>query len=293
MKNVFIEGGLLSFDSPVAQGLVSGLSALQSAGCKLFTDIKLKSLDAITKSVLASEGINIETVTPAVTIDYFVNVDSKGIKINKETKVEIFGIAAKDILAKLRSSVVVRNTKETQIKVEVSLDSKKESAINTGIGFFDHMLDQIARHGNIYLSVQVKGDLHVDEHHTVEDTGIALGTAIAEALGSKKGIKRYGFMLPMDDSIAYCALDLGGRTYLKFKAKFSRELVGEFPTELVEEFFRALASGLKANLYLKTKGDNDHHKIESLFKAFAKALNDAIRIDPRAEGALPSTKGVL
>ncbi len=293
MKNIFIEGTILSFDSPVSQGLVSGLSALQSAGCKLYTDTAVGTLPSMIKSVLASEGIAIKTLTPAVTIDYFVNAGNKGLKVNKETKTENFGSAAKEILANTRTAVIIRNTKETQIRVEVSLDSKKDSSINTGIGFFDHMLDQIARHGNIYLSVQVKGDLHVDEHHTVEDTGIALGTAIAEALGSKKGIKRYGFMLPMDDCIAYCALDLGGRTYLKFKTKFSREMVGEFPTELVEEFFRALASGLKANLYLKSKGDNDHHKIESLFKAFAKALNDAIRIDPRAEGALPSTKGVL
>jgi imidazoleglycerol-phosphate dehydratase/histidinol-phosphatase len=290
MKNIFIEAAIISFDSPASQGLISGLSALQSAGCKLFTDAEIP---VSVKTVFASEGISFKTTTTAVTMDYFVNTGKKGLTLNKETKVETFGAAAKDILARLRSSVVVRNTKETQITVEVALDSKKESAINTGIGFFDHMLDQIARHGNIYLSVKVKGDLHVDEHHTVEDTGIALGMAIAEALGSKKGIKRYGFLLPMDDSIAYCALDLGGRAYLKFKAKFSRELVGEFPTELVEEFFRALSSGLKANIYLKVKGDNDHHKIEALFKAFAKALNDAIRIDPRAEGALPSTKGVL
>ena len=155
------------------------------------------------------------------------------------------------------------------------------------------MLSQIARHGNIYLDINVKGDLQVDEHHTVEDTGLAIGQAIAESLGNKKGIQRYGFFLPMDDSAAYCALDLGGRAFLNFNADFKRDAVGDFPTELTEEFFRALSIGMKANIYLKSSGKNDHHKIESLFKAFAKALNEACRIDNRASGALPSTKGLL
>jgi imidazoleglycerol-phosphate dehydratase/histidinol-phosphatase len=184
-------------------------------------------------------------------------------------------------------------TKETDVSVKVSLDSKQEGKIKTGIGFFDHMLAQIARHGNIYLDINVQGDLNVDEHHTVEDTGIALGQAISESLGTKTGIKRYGFFLPMDDTAAYCALDLGGRTFLNFNADFKRDTVGQFPTELTEEFFRALSAGMKANIYLKSVGKNDHHKIESLFKAFAKALNEACRLDNRASGKLPSTKGLL
>jgi imidazoleglycerol-phosphate dehydratase/histidinol-phosphatase len=155
------------------------------------------------------------------------------------------------------------------------------------------MLEQIVKHANINLKISVKGDLHIDEHHTVEDVGITLGNALSEALGNKLGIKRYGFYLPMDDTIANCAIDLSGRSYLNFNCKFSRETVGEFPTELTEEFFRGLASGLKANIFIKAKGKNDHHKIEAIFKAFAKSLNEACRLDERNEGMLPSTKGVL
>ena len=175
----------------------------------------------------------------------------------------------------------------------MNLDGTGKSIINTGIGFFDHMLEQIAKHANLDLNIKVDGDLHVDEHHTVEDVGITLGTVLNEALGNKKGIKRYGFYLPMDDSIAKCSLDLGGRAYLNFKCKFEREKVGKFPTELTEEFFRGLSSGLKANILIRAKGKNDHHKIEAMFKAFAKSLNEACRIDERNKNMLPSTKGVL
>ncbi|MGK9367758.1 imidazoleglycerol-phosphate dehydratase HisB [Melioribacter sp. Ez-97] len=202
-----------------------------------------------------------------------------------------------DIVARLlknkRTAKVERKTKETDVKIEIDIDGEGKSKIKTGIGFFDHMLDQIARHSNINLKVNVKGDLDVDEHHTVEDTGIALGEAIRKALGDKKGIKRFGYFLPMDDSIAKCAVDLSGRSYLNFKCKFEREKVGQFPTELTEEFFRGVALGMTANIYLEAKGKNDHHKIESMFKAFAKSLNEAFRIDERAKGQLPSTKGKL
>lgn len=186
-----------------------------------------------------------------------------------------------------------RVTKETKISISLNLDGNGSSKINTGIGFFDHMLEQIAKHANLDLEISVDGDLYVDEHHTVEDVGIALGEALANALGDKKGIQRYGFCLPMDESLALCALDLGGRQFLKFKAKFKREFVGEFPTELTEEFFRGLAAGLKANIHIKVKGKNDHHKIEGIFKAFAKALNEACRFDERNNGRIPSTKGIL
>ncbi|MFA4923903.1 MAG: imidazoleglycerol-phosphate dehydratase HisB, partial [Ignavibacteriaceae bacterium] len=204
-----------------------------------------------------------------------------------------FSEAVNDILLKLRTSKQHRKTKETDIAVSLSLDGKGESSIATGIGFFDHMLEQIAKHANINLAVKVDGDLHVDEHHTVEDVGITLGSALSEALGNKAGIRRYGYYLPMDDAIAKCALDLGGRTYLNFKCNFKREKVGDFPVELTKEFFRGLASTLKANIFLRAKGKNDHHKIEALFKVFAKALNEACRIDERAEGSLPTTKGLL
>lgn len=192
-----------------------------------------------------------------------------------------------------RTAVVFRNTRETKISVKLNLDGTGKSKIKTGVGFFDHMLEQIARHANIDLQISVKGDLNVDEHHTVEDTGIALGEAIRIALGDKKGIQRYGFFIPMDDSAAICTIDLGGRSYLNFNCKFKREKVGDFPTELTKEFFRALADSMKANIYLKAKGENDHHKIESMFKAFAKSLNEAARFDERNNNRIPSTKGIL
>jgi len=192
-----------------------------------------------------------------------------------------------------RKAESYRKTKETQIKISVNIDGTGESKINTGIGFFNHMLEQIAKHANLDLEIHVDGDLHVDEHHTIEDVGITLGEVLLRALGNKKGIQRYGFYVPMDESIALCVIDLGGRFYLKFKANFERELVGEFPTELTEEFFRGLASGLKANIYIKVKGKNDHHKIEAIFKSFAKALNEACRMDERNNGRIPSTKGIL
>ncbi len=192
-----------------------------------------------------------------------------------------------------RTAKATRNTNETKIKISVNIDGSGNSEINTGIGFFDHMLEQISKHANIDLDIKVDGDLHVDEHHTVEDVGITLGEVMLKALGEKKGIQRYGFYVPMDESIALCVIDLGGRFHLSFKAKFKRNNVGKFPTELTEEFFRGLASGLKANIYIKVKGKNDHHKIEAIFKAFAKALNEACRLDERNNGRIPSTKGII
>jgi imidazoleglycerol-phosphate dehydratase / histidinol-phosphatase len=192
-----------------------------------------------------------------------------------------------------RKAVIKRKTSETDIKISVNLDVPGKSSIATGIPFFDHMLEQVARHANINLLIRVKGDLEVDEHHTVEDTGIALGMALKKALGSKKGIQRYGFFLPMDESVALCTIDLGGRGYLNFNCRFRRDLVGGFPTELTKEFFRAVASALEAVIYIKAKGENDHHKIECIFKAFAKSLNEAARLDERNNKRIPSTKGIL
>ena len=189
-----------------------------------------------------------------------------------------------------RRAVVQRNTKETKIHVEVDLDRIAEPVAKTGLPFFDHMLEQIGKHGGFALDVRADGDLHIDEHHTVEDTGLALGQALKEALGDKRGIGRYGFTLPMDETLASAALDFSGRPYFVFTGEFRRERVGDLPTELVPHFFRSLCDAAGLNLNLKVEGDNDHHKVEASFKALARALRQAVK----REGAeLPSTKGAL
>jgi imidazoleglycerol-phosphate dehydratase / histidinol-phosphatase len=190
-----------------------------------------------------------------------------------------------------RVAKLIRKTKETEIAVEINLDGSGKSNISTGLGFFDHMLDQIAKHGNIDLNINVKGDLYVDEHHTIEDVGIALGDVFSQALGSKKGITRYGFLLPMDDCLSQVALDFGGRSWLVWDAKFSREKIGEMPTEMFSHFFKSFCDGAKCNLNIKSEGENEHHKIESIFKAFAKAIKMAVQKD--GTNGIPSTKGIL
>jgi len=189
-----------------------------------------------------------------------------------------------------RRASVQRDTKETRIRVSVDLDRVAASKIDTGLPFFDHMLDQIGRHGGFALEIQARGDLHIDEHHTIEDTGLALGQALREALGDKRGIGRYGFTLPMDETLASAALDFSGRPYFVFEGAFRRERVGDMPTELVPHFFRSLCDAAGLNLSLKVEGDNDHHKVEACFKALARALRQAIR---REGTELPSTKGAL
>ena len=185
-----------------------------------------------------------------------------------------------------------RITNETKIKVNINLDGKGNSSISTGLPFFDHMLDQLARHGNIDLAIECKGDLHIDEHHTIEDTGLALGEAMVKALGDKRGIERYGFLLPMDDCLAQVAIDFGGRNWIVWEAEFKREKIGDMPTEMFFHFFKSFSDAAKCNLNIKASGDNEHHKIESIFKAFAKAIKMAVKKDINND-SLPSTKGVL
>jgi imidazoleglycerol-phosphate dehydratase/histidinol-phosphatase len=185
-----------------------------------------------------------------------------------------------------------RSTKETDICIKINLDGKGDAKVSTGLHFFDHMLDQIARHGGIDLEVTAKGDLQIDEHHTIEDTGIALGEVFAVALGNKMGIERYGFCLPMDDCLAQAAIDFGGRNWIVWDAEFKREKIGEMPTEMFFHFFKSFSDAAKCNLNIKAEGENEHHKIEAIFKAFAKAIKMAIKRDVD-KMVLPSTKGVL
>ncbi|TXB66344.1 bifunctional histidinol-phosphatase/imidazoleglycerol-phosphate dehydratase HisB [Phaeodactylibacter luteus] len=191
-----------------------------------------------------------------------------------------------------RTAEVVRTTKETDIRISLDLDGTGQGAMKTGLGFFDHMLDQLARHGGLDLSVAVKGDLHVDEHHTIEDTALALGEAFAKALGDKLGLERYGYALPMDDCLAQVAIDFGGRPWIVWDAAFKREKVGDMPTEMFFHFFKSFSDAARCNLNIKAEGQNEHHKIEAIFKAWARAIKMAKRRDPD-HLQLPSTKGVL
>ena len=240
------------------------------------------------------------------------NLGAKGIYINDETHLGTGEITIerseldKDIalesndwqkiyeFLKLEDRVrtLSRKTNETDIQITLNLDGTGKSSIHTGISFFDHMLDQLARHGAMDLDIQVKGDLEVDEHHTIEDTAIALGEIFADALGNKLGIERYGFCLPMDDCLAQAAIDFGGRNWLVWEADFKREMIGKMPTEMFYHFFKSFTDGAKANLNIKAEGTNEHHKIEAIFKAFAKAIKVAIKRDPD-KMILPSTKGML
>ncbi len=240
------------------------------------------------------------------------NLGAKGIYINEETHLGVNEITVnQEVLRKYialetndwqkiyaflkaddRTGSIIRNTNETKIEIQLNLDGIGKSNINTGIAFFDHMLDQIARHGQLDLEIKVDGDLEVDEHHTIEDTAIALGELFNTVLGNKLGMERYGFCLPMDDCLAQVAIDFGGRNWLVWETEFKREMVGKMPTEMFFHFFKSFTDGAKCNLNIKAEGINEHHKIEAIFKAFAKAIKMAIKRDID-KMILPSTKGML
>jgi imidazoleglycerol-phosphate dehydratase/histidinol-phosphatase len=241
------------------------------------------------------------------------NLGCKGIWLNNDES--LGALEVQDAIEELRQSTIVletpdwkhiyeflklgirkvsheRITKETQIYIDVNMDGNGDSQIATGLGFFDHMLEQIARHGKIDLRINVKGDLHIDEHHTIEDTGIALGEAFAKALADKRGMERYGFALPMDEADAKVLIDFGGRNWIVWNTFFRREKIGDMPTEMFFHFFKSFSDAAKCNLNIECHGDNEHHKIEAIFKAFAKAIRMAVKRDPLSN-YLPSTKGVL
>lgn len=217
-----------------------------------------------------------------------VNLGAKGLSLKELNWQEI----AEIIRSSKRSCLIERKTKETDIRIFLDLDGQAESYSDTGLKFFDHMLDQISHHGGVSLQVSCKGDLEVDEHHTIEDVGIALGEAIRTAIGDKRGMERYGFALPMDESDALVLLDLGGRSEFVWEVPFSREYVGDVPTEMFKHFFKSLSDAMKANLHIKAHGENNHHMIEGVFKAFARSLKQAIRRDVFNQ-KLPTSKGML
>jgi imidazoleglycerol-phosphate dehydratase / histidinol-phosphatase len=239
-------------------------------------------------------------------IELAANLNAKGILVMDEQLAEVTdslvsfcSIITTDWSAiynflkfKNRSATIRRSTSETDIFISLLLDGTGQSQISTGLGFFDHMLEQIARHAGVDLTIEVKGDLHIDEHHTIEDTALALGEAFLKTLGNKESIERYGFCLPMDDCLSQVAIDFGGRPWLVWEADFKREKVGDMPTEMFYHFFKSFSDTAKCNLNIKVEGNNEHHKIEAIFKAFAKAIKMAIRRDAR-NVKMPSTKGVI
>jgi len=247
------------------------------------TDVELaKNLGS--KAIFINDNTNLgtsEIVTKREELEGFISIET-----NDWQKIYEF------LKLENRSASIERKTNETDIFINLNLDGTGKSKIETGIAFFDHMLDQIARHGQMDLEVIVKGDLEVDEHHTIEDTAIALGEAFAKALGNKLGIERYGFCLPMDDCLAQVAIDFGGRNWLVWDTEFKRELIGKMPTEMFYHFFKSFSDGAKANINIKAEGTNEHHKIEAIFKAFAKAIKVAVKRDTE-KMILPSTKGML
>ena len=212
---------------------------------------------------------------------------------NPDFNSEYFPDICRWILDTSRSSVVSRKTEETSIEIELCLDGKGNNKISTGIRYFDHMLEQVSKHSGISLNIKAEGDTDIDEHHTVEDTGLALGEALSKAIGDKRGIERFAFAVPMDEASADVLLDLSGRSHLEFDGHFEREMVGELPTELVEDFFKALSDTLNCTLHIKVTGRNDHHKIESIFKAVGRVLKDAVKINIIEIDRIPSTKGTL
>ena len=230
-------------------------------------------------------------------IELAKNLGAKGIFIGEKCSLEtaLCSTSWKEIYEFLnqipRAATRKRKTNETDIQIELNLDGSGKKSINTGLGFFDHMLEQLAKHGGVDLKIDVKGDLEIDEHHTIEDVAICLGETFADALGSKKGIERYGFLLPMDDCLAQVAIDFGGRSWLVWETEFNREMIGEMPTEMFMHFFKSFSDGAKCNLNIKAEGENEHHKIEAIFKAFAKAIKMAIK--QTNDFSIPSTKGVL
>jgi len=286
--DVFIDRSLPADNAPTRKPRTGMLGDFTDGGYDLansyvigdrLTDVELaKNLGS--KSILFSDRITNDELCTSGLDGHCALITSEWLKIYEY------------LMAGSRQVNVSRITGETQIEVNLDLDSGKGSKINTGLGFFDHMLDQIARHAGISLTIEAKGDLNVDEHHTMEDTGLALGEAFYNTLGNKRGIERYGYALPMDDCMAQALIDFGGRPWLVWEVDFKRERIGDTPTEMFFHFFKSFTDTAKCNLNIKAEGTNEHHKIEAIYKAFARAIKMAIRRDV-FNYELPTTKGVL
>lgn len=278
-------------DFPFRKGTLYALRSLEKAGMTLHGSTG--KLGKRKRHLLEQEQISIQASSPDT--DYKITVEDGRLALIKDEKNLIRAPGWEPIVHYLltlpRTASVHRKTNETDISVQLNLDGTGLSTIHTGIGFFDHMLEQIARHSSIDLTLHCDGDLEVDEHHTIEDTALALGQALNEALGDKRGIERYGFTVPMDESEARVSLDLSGRPFLVFNGTFHREKVGDFPTEMTRHFFYSLAMSLKATLHIDVTGENDHHMIEACFKGFARTLDQCIR--HTGKDTVPSSKGIL
>jgi imidazoleglycerol-phosphate dehydratase/histidinol-phosphatase len=268
-------------------------------GLGMLTGYFQEGIDLKSSFVIGDRSTDIEMARRLGAGGIFIHEDPAEVEARKREAPEAMVLAARDwdeihryLSAGGRKARVHRKTSETDVLVELDLDGSG-SAIDTGIGFFDHMIDQLARHGDMGLTIQVEGDLQVDYHHSVEDTALALGEALHRALGERRGIERYAFLLPMDESAAQVALDLGGRPYFVWEVEWEREQIGEMPTELIGHFFKSFTDTAQCNLQLSVDGENDHHKAEALFKGLARTLRDATRMDREGPGSVPSTKGSI
>ena len=290
----FENEGVVFDDILIDRSLPEENSPFRKPGTAMFTKYLSGAYDLNNSYVIGDRMTDMELAK---------NLGSKGIFLVKDTGEgdisDVIVLATKswkDIYSYLklneRRADISRLTRETEIRLDLNLDGSGKSSISTGLPFFDHMLDQLARHGRLDIDLDVKGDLEVDEHHTIEDVAIVLGDAFSSALGDKLGIERYGFCLPMDDCLAQVAIDFGGRNWLVWEADFKREMIGSMPTEMFFHFFKSFSDSAKCNLNIKAEGENEHHKIEAIFKAFAKAIKAAIKRDPDYM-QLPSTKGSL
>jgi len=303
LVNTFEKEGVVFSEQIIDRTFAKDNALTRKPNTGLLTHYFSESYDLENSFVIGDRMTDIELAKNLGAKGIFINNDNTEgadeLTLTKDDLENYIALETKDwsaiyefLKAQDRTGSISRNTNETKIQIDLNIDGTGKSDISTGILFFDHMLDQIARHGQLDLVVNVKGDLEVDEHHTIEDTAIALGEVFAKTLGNKLGIERYGFCLPMDDCLSQVAIDFGGRNWLVWEADFKREMVGKMPTEMFFHFFKSFTDGAKCNLNIKAEGTNEHHKIEAIFKAFAKAIKMAIKRDIE-KMILPSTKGLL